>query len=185
MSVFHDVVLTEADALDALLHSVSDVTVLEALTVLAHAPVVVCTGMGKSGHVARKVAATMASLGTRAMFVHPAEASHGDLGMIGRSDALLAFSWSGDTVELKSVLSLGLPTVGVTSRPDSALGRASRVLIELPRWSEADPNGQAPTVSTIMQMAVGDALAVALSQLRGFTADDFRKLHPGGSLGVG
>lgn len=185
VETFHAALSAEAHALDVLSRRVlPDAVISDALTVLMYSPVVCVTGMGKSGHVARKVAATMSSLGTRAVFVHPAEAAHGDLGMIGESDAVLAFSWSGDTIELAPILEKCQSIVGVTSRRDSALGRASRVVLELPRLSEACINGQAPTVSTTMQLAVGDALAVALSRARGFTPDQFRALHPGGALGA-
>ena len=149
---------------------------------------VVVSGMGKSGHVARKVAATLASTGTPALFVHPAEASHGDLGMIVASDAVLALSNSGETSELADLVAharrFALPLVAVTARPDSTLGRAADVVLRLPAAAEACPMGLSPTTSTIMQMALGDALAVALLTQRGFSAADFRRFHPGGRLGA-
>jgi arabinose-5-phosphate isomerase len=149
---------------------------------------VVVSGMGKSGHVARKVAATLASTGTPALFVHPAEASHGDLGMIVSGDAVLALSNSGETPELADLVAharrFALPLVAVTSRTDSALAQAADVVLRLPAAAEACPMGLAPTTSTIMQMALGDALAVALLTRRGFTAADFRQFHPGGRLGA-
>lgn len=157
-----------------------------AAQILSRAQGVVVTGMGKSGHVARKVASTMTSLGKRAVFMHPGEAAHGDLGLISLGDAILAFSWSGQTAELAPVLKYwenGI--VAVTSDRDSALARAAACVIELPKLPEACHNGQAPTVSTIMQMAVGDALAVAVSAHSGWTVDDFRRIHPGGALGHG
>src|SRR5688572_28382503 len=142
---------------------------------------VVITGMGKSGHVARKIAATLASTGTPALFVHPAEASHGDLGMIVAGDALLALSNSGETPELADLVEhsrrFGLPLVGITGRADSALARAADVALVLPPAPEACPMGLAPTTSTTMQIALGDALAVALLERRGFTAADFRAFH--------
>ena len=149
---------------------------------------VVVSGMGKSGHVGRKIAATLASTGTPAMFVHPAEASHGDLGMIVAGDAVLALSNSGDAPELADLVNhakrFGLPLIGITSRAESALGRAADIALILPKVPEACPMGLAPTTSTTMQMALGDALAVALLTRRGFTAADFRVFHPGGKLGA-
>jgi arabinose-5-phosphate isomerase len=149
---------------------------------------VVVSGMGKSGHVARKIAATLASTGTPALFVHPAEASHGDLGMIVPGDGLLGLSNSGETPELADLVAharrFALPLVAITARPDSALAEAADVVLTLPGAAEACPMGLAPTTSTIMQMALGDALAVALLTRRGFTAADFRRFHPGGRLGA-
>ncbi len=144
--------------------------------------------MGKSGLVGRKVAATLASTGTPALFVHPAEASHGDLGMIVAGDAVLAISNSGETAELADLVAharrFGLPLVAITGRADSALARAADVALLLPAAPEACPMGLAPTTSTTMQLALGDALAVALLTRRGFTATDFRQFHPGGKLGA-
>ena len=149
---------------------------------------IIVSGMGKSGHIGRKIAATMASTGSPAYFVHPAEASHGDLGMIQSGDALLALSWSGETVELADLITysrrFGISLVAVTSNPESALARESDVCLTLPKSEEACPNGLAPTTSTTMQLAMGDALAVALLEARGFTAHDFRQYHPGGKLGA-
>ena len=149
---------------------------------------VVVSGMGKSGHVARKIAATLASTGTPALFVHPAEASHGDLGMIVPGDAMLALSNSGETPELADLVAharrFALPFVAVTAHPASALAQAADVVLRLPTAAEACPMGLAPTTSTIMEMALGDALAVALLTRRGFTAADFRRFHPGGRLGA-
>ncbi len=149
---------------------------------------VVVTGMGKSGHVARKVAATFASTGTPALFVHPAEASHGDLGMVVAGDAVLALSNSGETPELADLVGhtrrFALPLVAVTGRAESALARAADVTLLLPPAPEACPMGLAPTTSTTLQMALGDALAVALLTRRGFTAAEFRSFHPGGRLGA-
>jgi arabinose-5-phosphate isomerase len=149
---------------------------------------VIVTGMGKSGHVGRKIAATLASTGTPAHFVHPAEASHGDLGMVGQDDVILALSWSGEAKELADIIAYSrrfrVTLVAVTAGADSALGRAADIPLVLPRAREACPNGQAPTTSTIMQMAIGDALAVTLLERHGFSADDFRIFHPGGKLGA-
>ncbi|PHK93898.1 KpsF/GutQ family sugar-phosphate isomerase [Pseudoroseomonas rhizosphaerae] len=149
---------------------------------------VIVTGMGKSGHVGRKIAATLASTGTPSHFVHPAEASHGDLGMIQQEDVILALSWSGEAPELSDIIAygkrFGVPLVAITSRAGSALGSAAEVPLVLPAMPEACPNGLAPTTSTTMQMAMGDAIAVALLSLRRFTAQDFRKFHPGGKLGA-
>lgn len=149
---------------------------------------IVVSGMGKSGLVARKIAATLASTGAPAMFVHPAEASHGDLGMIVPGDAVLALSNSGETAELADLVAharrFGLPLVAITARAGSALARAADVALLLPAAAEACPMGLAPTTSTTMQMALGDALAVALLKRRGFTEADFRRFHPGGKLGA-
>lgn len=149
---------------------------------------VIVTGIGKSGHVGQKIAATFASTGTPAFFVHPSEASHGDLGMVTRDDLILALSWSGETVELKPIITysrrFAVPLVAITSRADSALGQNSDVVLLLPRAKEACPHGLAPTTSTTMQLALGDSLAIALLEARGFTAHDFKIFHPGGSLGA-
>ncbi len=149
---------------------------------------VIVTGMGKSGHVGRKLAATLASTGTAAYYVHPGEASHGDLGMIRSEDVIVALSWSGETSELSDLIAYskrhGVTLIAVTSRADSTLARAANVALVLPRAPEACPNGLAPTTSTTMQLALGDALAVALLERRGFTAHDFRSFHPGGKLGA-
>lgn len=148
----------------------------------------IVTGMGKSGHVARKIAATLASTGTPAHFVHPAEASHGDLGMVRPEDVVLALSWSGETPELSDIIAytrrFGVPLVAITSRADSALGEVAEVPLILPRMPEACPNGLAPTTSTAMQLALGDAFAMCLLQARGFSPADFREFHPGGKLGA-
>ena len=149
---------------------------------------VIVTGMGKSGHIGAKIAATLASTGTPAFFVHPAEASHGDLGMITRDDVVLALSWSGETAELRSIVFYSGASGCRSSRspraPNSTLARSADVALILPRVEEACPHGLAPTTSTLIQLALGDALAIALLEARGFTADDFFKFHPGGSLGA-
>ena len=144
--------------------------------------------MGKSGHVARKIAATLASTGAPAFFLHPAEASHGDLGMVTKGDVVLALSWSGETPELRDVIHyakrFGVPLIGVAAEAASALGTAADVALILPKAPEACTNTNAPTTSTTMQMALGDALAVALLEARGFSATDFKTFHPGGTLGA-
>jgi arabinose-5-phosphate isomerase len=149
---------------------------------------VVVTGMGKSGHVSAKIAATLASTGTPAFFVHPAEASHGDLGMVTPDDLVLALSWSGETAELQHIVEhsrrLGIPVIAVTSRAASTLARAADLVLLLPGVEEACPLGLAPTTSTLVQLTLGDALAVALLERRGFTHDDFGRIHPGGVLGA-
>jgi arabinose-5-phosphate isomerase len=148
----------------------------------------IVSGMGKSGHVARKIAATMASTGTPAFFVHPAEASHGDLGMVTADDVILALSWSGETVELRDLVHhtgrYRVPLIAMTAASDSSLAAAADVVLTLPKAKEACPHGLAPTTSTTMQLALGDALALALLESRGFTASDFRVFHPGGKLGA-
>jgi arabinose-5-phosphate isomerase len=149
---------------------------------------VVVTGMGKSGHIGHKIAATLSSTGTPALFVHPAEASHGDLGMITPDEVIMALSWSGETVELKNLIDYSrrfrIGLIGVTAERDSTLGRAADIVLELPQAREACPHNLAPTTSSLMQLALGDALAIALLESRGFTALDFRDLHPGGRLGA-
>ncbi|WP_455272974.1 KpsF/GutQ family sugar-phosphate isomerase [Rhizobium herbae] len=148
---------------------------------------VVVSGVGKSGHIGRKIAATMASTGTSAYFVHPTEASHGDLGMITSEDLLILLSWSGETVELGNMLAyakrFNVPVISVTSNAESILARNSSVAITLPKVQELCPHGLAPTTSAMLQLAVGDALAIALLERRGFSAQDFKTFHPGGKLG--
>src|SRR4029079_6851974 len=149
---------------------------------------VIVTGMGKSGHLARTLAATLASTGTPAFFVHPGEASHGDLGMITPDDAIMALSWSGETAELKDLIDYSrrfrIGLIAITADAASTLAKAADVPLLLPQAREACPHNLAPTTSSLMQLALGDALAVALLESRGFTALDFRGLHPGGRLGA-
>ncbi|RCL01507.1 MAG: arabinose-5-phosphate isomerase [Candidatus Tokpelaia sp. JSC085] len=149
---------------------------------------VIVTGLGKSGHIGSKIAATLASTGTPAFFVHAAEANHGDLGMISSNDVILALSWSGETIELKGIVNhsrrFHIPLIALTSGKNSSLGRQSDILLLLPKVNEACPHGLAPTTSTIMQLALGDALAIALLDARHFSASDFKVYHPGGSLGA-
>ena len=188
LQVARDVLDAEAAGLRALSAALGEAFV-HAIERLAGATGrVVVSGMGKSGLVGRKIAATLASTGTPALFVHPAEASHGDLGMIVAGDALLALSNSGETAELADLVSharrFALPFVAVTARGESTLARAADVALVLPQAAEACPMGLAPTTSTTMQIALGDAIAVALLTRRGFTAADFRQIHPGGRLGA-
>lgn len=148
---------------------------------------VIVTGMGKSGHIARKIAATMASTGTPAHFVHPGEASHGDLGMVMPEDAVIAISNGGESAELADIIHytrrFSIPLIGITSRPQSTLAQSSDILLLLPALGEVGALGLAPTTSTTMTLALGDALAVAALEYKGFTAEDFKNFHPGGKLG--
>ncbi|MBO0739221.1 MAG: KpsF/GutQ family sugar-phosphate isomerase [Alphaproteobacteria bacterium] len=148
---------------------------------------IIVTGLGKSGHVARKIAATLASTGTPAQFIHPVEASHGDLGMIGPEDAVLALSNSGETTEFADIIAFsrrfGIPLVAITGGARSTLAGAADVVLLLPGAAEACPMGLAPTTSTTMMMALGDALALALLERKGFSSADFQRFHPGGRLG--
>jgi arabinose-5-phosphate isomerase len=182
----------EVDGLNELLAALSGRMAqpfAEAVRILgeAHGRVIV-TGIGKSGHIGQKIAATLASTGTTAHFVHPSEASHGDLGMITRDDAVLAISWSGETVELGNILThtrrFAVPLIAITSKAASALGKAADVVLQLPKAPEACPHGLAPTTSTTMTLALGDCLSIALLEAKGFTAEDFKQIHPGGSLGA-
>ncbi|MBL71146.1 MAG: KpsF/GutQ family sugar-phosphate isomerase [Rhodobiaceae bacterium] len=178
----------EAAGLTQLADALGD-NFVQAVDVLAAAQGrVIVSGMGKSGHIGNKIAATMASTGTPASFVHPAEASHGDLGMITQDDVVLALSWSGGTQELASLLNyttrFKIPLIAITSGADSLLGKAATICLTLPKAEEACPNGLAPTTSTTMQLALGDALAVALLERRNFSATDFKNFHPGGKLGA-
>ncbi len=149
---------------------------------------VIVTGMGKSGHVARKIASTFASTGTPALFVHPAEASHGDLGMIAKHDVIIALSWSGETAELRNLTDYSrrhaIKLIAMTAITDSALAKNADVVLTLPQAREACPHNLAPTTSSLIQLALGDALAIALLESRGFTAAQFGLLHPGGKLGA-
>jgi arabinose-5-phosphate isomerase len=177
----------EARALDGLQAQLGDSFATAVQTVLARRGRVVVMGMGKSGHVGRKIAATLASTGTPAMFVHPAEASHGDLGMVTADDVVLAISNSGESDELNVILPvlkrLHVPLIAMTGRADSTLARHAEHVLSSAVEQEACPLNLAPTASTTAQMALGDALAVALLDARGFQADDFARSHPGGALG--
>ncbi len=182
------VLLTEAQALEEQAKLLNDEFV-QAVDVMSNIEGrVIVTGMGKSGHVARKIAATMASTGTPAFFVHPGEASHGDLGMIVRGDVVLALSNSGGSKELADLIAytrrFAIPLIGMTKNRDSDLGSQSDIVLQLPDFPEACPNGLAPTTSTTLSLALGDALAVALLERKNFTATDFNTYHPGGKLGA-
>ncbi len=188
IDVARGVLATEAAGLSALSASL-DQRFARAIDLLAGCTGrIVVSGMGKSGHIARKIAATIASTGSPSMFVHPGEASHGDLGMILSGDAVLALSNSGETVELADLVAhtrrYSLPLIAITGGAGSALAAASDVALILPSAPEAGPIGLAPTTSTTMQLALGDAIAVALLTRRGFGAADFRLFHPGGKLGA-
>lgn len=181
------VIAIEADALQRLGRAV-DNRFIEAIALLAAAKGrIVVSGMGKSGHIATKIAATLASTGTPAIFVHPAEASHGDLGMITAQDALILLSNSGETAELGNMIQFAkrhrIPLVSIVGRGKTTLADAADVALVLPDAPEACPLGLAPTSSTTMMLALGDALAVALLERKGFTAEDFQAFHPGGRLG--
>ena len=189
IAVARRVLETECEGLAALARSV-DFAFAEAVEIMSRARGqgrVIVTGMGKSGHVGRKIAATLASTGTPAQFVHPAEASHGDLGMITARDSVLALSNSGETPELSDIIAYAkrhaIPLVAITARAESALAAAADVLIGLPDTDEACPLNLAPTTSTTMMVALGDALAVALLERVGFSQEDFKLRHPGGQLG--
>jgi arabinose-5-phosphate isomerase len=177
----------EAGAVEGLLARIDDRFAGACRLCLACKGRVVVTGMGKSGHVARKIAATLASTGTPAFFLHPAEAGHGDLGMITRSDVVLALSNSGETPELVVLLPhlkrLGVPLIVMAGKTDSTLGRAANVTLDVSVAEEACPLNLAPTASTTATLAMGDALAVTLLEARGFTKQDFARSHPGGTLG--
>lgn len=183
----------EMDALRALSEALHVAPLRQGFTaavsaISGHAGRLIVTGMGKSGLVARKIAATMTSTGTPALFLHPGDASHGDLGTIGHDDIVLAMSWSGETTELGDIIAycrrFGVKLIVATARPDSTAGRAADICLALPMVQEACPNQLAPTSSTTVQVVLGDALAVALIERRGFTRSDFLTFHPGGRLGA-
>ena len=181
------VIQTEANAVTDLLPRIDD-NFAEACNFMLHCKGrIVVTGMGKSGHIGNKIAATLASTGSPAFFVHPGEASHGDLGMITSQDVVLAMSNSGETGELVTIVPiikrLGVPLISMTGNPDSTLSREADVALDISVQKEACPLGLAPTASTTATLAMGDALAVALLEARDFTEEDFARSHPGGSLG--
>ncbi len=182
-----EVVRAEARALDELIPRIGDSFARACRLMLACRGRVVVSGMGKSGHIGRKISATLASAGTPSFFLHPGEAGHGDLGMVTAADLLLAISNSGETEEIATLLPpirrLGVPLVALTGRPESRIGRAAEVALDVSVAREACPLGLAPTASTTATLAMGDALAVALLEARGFSADDFARSHPGGRLG--
>ena len=181
------VLTVEGDALAALARSLDGRFTKAVDLIMGVEGRVIVSGMGKSGHIGNKIAATLASTGTPAQFVHPGEASHGDLGFITRKDAALLLSNSGKTQELTDIIEFtrreGVPLIAITGGADSALAQHADVALILPAAREACPMGLAPTTSTTMQLALGDALAVALMERRGFEEDDYRALHPGGALG--
>jgi len=183
-----EVIQLNIDALTALERTI-DASISRACDIILSRPgYVVVTGMGKSGHIGGKIAATLASTGTNAFFVHPAEMSHGDLGMLRNDTTLLAISSSGESRELRDPLTFcqrqGIPVIGLTQRASSFLGRSSAVCLTMPSVAEACPNGLAPTTSTLMTLALGDALAMVLMDRRGFSAEAFGLHHPGGALGM-
>lgn len=182
------VITREADALTTLASTLGESFASSTSLILEAKGRVIVSGMGKSGHIARKIAATLASTGTPAHFVHPAEASHGDLGMIGSEDVVLVLSNSGETPELADLIAytrrFKIPMIGIASNPDSSLLRACDVALVLPKAEEACDQGIVPTTSTTMTLALGDAIAIALMEHRQFTADHFRMYHPGGKLGA-
>jgi arabinose-5-phosphate isomerase len=188
IAVGQRVLRLEAEALMQLSDGLGATFVRAVETLFAAQGRIVCTGVGKSGHVGRKIAATLASTGAPALFVHAGEASHGDLGMIGAGDVVLALSNSGETRELADIIAyakrFSIPLVAITAVADSALGRAADIVLLLPNAPEAADALDAPTTSTTLQIALGDALAVALLERRGFTASDFSVFHPGGKLGA-
>ncbi len=182
------VVQLNIEALQALERTIDTSVARACDVILSRSGYVVVTGMGKSGHIGGKIAATLASTGTNAFFVHPAEMSHGDLGMLRHDTTLLAISASGESRELRDPLIFcqrnGIPVIGMTQRANSLLARMSEVALVMPNVAEACPNGLAPTTSTLMTLAMGDALAMVLMDRRAFTAQDFGLHHPGGALGM-
>jgi len=181
------VLLAEADALKVAAQRIGESFVAASQVILASKGKVIVTGLGKSGHVARKVAATLSSTGTSAMFLHPSEALHGDFGVFQAGDCLLAIAYGGETHEVLEVARfarrIGVPIIALTGRPESSLGQLANYLIDASVAREADPLNLAPTSSSTVAMALGDALAVTVMKARGFTPQDFASLHPGGSLG--
>ena len=178
----------EADALMSMADGLDDAFVRAVDLMLEAKGCIIVSGMGKSGHVGRKIAATLASTGTPAHFVHPAEASHGDLGMVTKNDVALMLSNSGETPELMSLIDFtrrnGIPMIAIASKPESTLMKAADVALTLPNAPEACPMGLAPTTSTTATLALGDALAVALMERRDFRPEHYKMLHPGGTLGA-
>jgi arabinose-5-phosphate isomerase len=183
-SVIHD----EARALDALAESLGAPFAKAVEMILGASGKLIVSGLGKSGHIGRKIAATFASTGTTATFLHLAEAIHGDLGIAAKGDVALLISQSGQTAELEPVidhvLNVGIPIIGVTGNAGSMLADSSQAALILPHWQEVGPESVAPTTSTTMTLALGDALAMTVMQAKGFTRTDFGRLHPGGSLGA-
>ncbi len=188
LTTARQVITEEAEALVVLATSLDD-KFCDAIDLILKAKGrVIVSGIGKSGHIARKIAATLASTGTPAQFVHPAEASHGDLGMVTKADVVLAISNSGEAPELANLLAytrrFAIPLIGLSSRPNSSLMTAADAFLMIPKLGEACGHGVVPTTSTTLTLAMGDALAIALMKHRAFTADNFRDFHPGGKLGA-
>ncbi|WP_409433970.1 KpsF/GutQ family sugar-phosphate isomerase [Litorimonas sp. RW-G-Af-16] len=187
-SIATQVITAEIAGLETLRASIGDSFDAAVNTILSAKNYLVVVGVGKSGHIGRKIAASFASTGTPSFFMHPTEASHGDLGMISQGCVLLALSNSGESQELRAVTAyskgLGVPIIAITANPNSSLGKAADTILALPRVEEACPNGLAPTTSTTNTLALGDALMVAVMQARGFTQDDFGRRHPAGKLGL-
>lgn len=181
------VIALESDALISLAETIGESFANAVNCIAQRGGRVIVSGMGKSGHIGAKITATLASTGTPSHFVHPAEASHGDMGMIGENDVVLALSNSGETAELSDIIAytrrFNIPLIAITGRADSTLGKSADITLTLPTMTEACPNNQAPTTSTTATLALGDAIAVALLEQRGFSAEDFGVFHPGGKLG--
>ena len=188
LDIARRVIREEASALEALANSIGDGFTTAVEMILAAKGRIVVSGIGKSGHIARKIAATLASTGTPAQFVHPAEASHGDLGMVTSNDIVLALSNSGEAPELANLVAytrrFKIPLIALSSREGSTLATQADVCLNIPQLGEACGHGVVPTISTTMSLAVGDALAIALMEARDFTAENFREFHPGGKLGA-
>lgn len=188
LDIARTVIGQEADALEQMASGLGDSFDATVEAILATEGRVIVSGMGKSGHIARKIAATLASTGTPAHFVHPAEASHGDLGMVGRTDVVVALSNSGEAPELANLLAysrrFAIPLIAITSNPEGTLARQSDIRLMIPQLGEACGYGVVPTKSTTMSLALGDALAIAVMRAKGFTPENFRDLHPGGKLGA-
>jgi len=183
-----NVISDEARALDALAESLGSPFAKAVEMILGASGKLIVSGLGKSGHIGRKIAATFASTGTTATFLHLAEAIHGDLGIVAKGDVALIISQSGQTAELEPVidhfLGAGIPIIGITGNAGSLLAESSAAAMVLPHWQEVGPEAVAPTTSTTMTLALGDALAMTVMQAKGFTRTDFGRLHPGGSLGA-
>ena len=184
-----NVVRQERDGLSSLMESIDSSSISQAVEIILKSEgYLIIAGVGKSGHIGQKIAASFASTGTPAFFMHPTEASHGDLGMIAKGSTLLALSNSGESRELVDVLNYAkkeqVKVIAITSRPDSTLAKSATITLLLPQVAEACPNGLAPTTSTTNTLAMGDALVVSVMQKRGFTSEDFGRRHPGGKLGL-
>ena len=188
LDVARRVIREEAAGLSALAEALGDGFEQAVDLILNAKGRIVVSGIGKSGHIARKIAATLASTGTPAQFVHPAEASHGDLGMVTSDDVVVALSNSGEAPELANLMAytrrFGIPLIALSSRPDSTLGTQADIRLNIPQLGEACGHGVVPTISTTMSLALGDALAIALMEARHFTPENFRDFHPGGKLGA-